>query len=233
MLSRFSHLLGILIVCSALTACSDSGEPTSEKSRPAVADAPRQPAADMVTAAEDVVADTVAATESKTEAVTDEAVQQAEEVAAKAETMVDEAAQQTEEAMAMAATASEETVAEASAAMEDIVSADKPYQLIDGKISDNVMEGWRTYNGGGCGACHGKGGIGAVGPNLAVSVAEKLTKDQFENIVANGVSGTMMRPHNTNTRVMDNLDNLYAYLVARGDGVLGPGNLIKSPLGKE
>jgi len=31
---------------------------------------------------------------------------------------------------------------------------------------------------------------------------------------------------------MDNMDNLYAYLLARGDGVLGPGNLIKMPLGK-
>jgi len=31
---------------------------------------------------------------------------------------------------------------------------------------------------------------------------------------------------------MENLDNLYAYLKARSDGVLGPGNLIKLPLGK-
>ena len=43
---------------------------------------------------------------------------------------------------------------------------EKPYQVIDGKISANAMEGWKTYNGGGCGACHGKGGVGAVGPNL-------------------------------------------------------------------
>ncbi|MEQ8288886.1 MAG: c-type cytochrome [Gammaproteobacteria bacterium] len=215
MLTRFSHLLCILIVCSALTACGDSGEPTSEKSKPAVADAPQQPATDMVTAAEDSVEEAVATAQVKAEDVADAVVQQAEEV------------------MDKAGIVAEETVADASAAMEDIVSADKPYQLVDGKISDNVMEGWRTYNGGGCGACHGKGGIGAVGPNLAVSVTEKLTKEQFDNIVTNGVSGTMMRPHNTNTRVMENLDNLYAYLVARGDGVLGPGNLIKSPLGKE
>ena len=111
--------------------------------------------------------------------------------------------------------------------------SDKPYEVVDGKISENAMNGWRTYNGGGCGACHGKGGIGAVGPNLADSVKNKLTEEQFKNIVTNGVSGTMMRPHNTNTKVMDNLDDLYIYLLARGDGVLGPGNLIKQPLGKE
>ena len=114
----------------------------------------------------------------------------------------------------------------------EAVSGDKPYQLVDGVISANVVEGWKTYNGGGCGACHGKGGIGAVGPNLADSVINKLSKEQFVNIVTNGKSGTMMRPHKTNKRVMDNMDNLYAYLLARGDDVLGPGNLIKLPLGK-
>jgi len=110
--------------------------------------------------------------------------------------------------------------------------ADRPYQLGDGRISANAVEGWKTYNGGGCGTCHGKGGIGAVGPNLADSVASKLSKEEFMDIVINGKSGTMMRPHRTNKRVMDNLEALYAYFAARGDGVLGPGNLIKHPLGK-
>lgn len=108
----------------------------------------------------------------------------------------------------------------------------KPYQVVDGNISANALEGWKTYNGGGCGTCHGKGAIGAVGPALGESLTKKLSKDDFFNIVTNGKSGTMMRPHKTNKRVMDNLDNLYAYLVARGDGVLGPGNLIKLPMGK-
>ncbi|MEQ8428742.1 MAG: c-type cytochrome [Gammaproteobacteria bacterium] len=215
MFTRFIPLLSMLFICGALSGCGDSGEPATEQSRPTAAETPQQPAMDAVTTTEDSVEEAVATAQVKAEDVADAVVQQAEEV------------------MDKAGTVAEETVADATAAMEDIVSADKPYQLVDGKISDNVMEGWRTYNGGGCGACHGKGGIGAVGPNLAVSVTEKLTKEQFNNIVTNGVSGTMMRPHNTNTRVMDNLDNLYAYLVARGDGVLGPGNLIKSPLGKE
>ena len=111
--------------------------------------------------------------------------------------------------------------------------SDKPYEVVDGKISENAMNGWRTYNGGGCGACHGKGAVGGVGPNLGQSVTEKLTKEQFIDVVTNGRSGTMMRPHKTNTRVMDNLEDLYVYLLARGDDVLGPGNLIKVPLGKE
>ncbi len=113
-----------------------------------------------------------------------------------------------------------------------LAEGDKPYQVVDGKISENALNGWRTCNGGGCGTCHGKGGIGAVGPNLANSVNSVLTKDEFMDVVTNGRSGTMMRPHNTNKKVMDNLEDLYVYLLARGDDVLGPGNLIKQPLGK-
>jgi len=109
---------------------------------------------------------------------------------------------------------------------------EKPYQVVDGNISANAIEGWKTYNGGGCGTCHGKGGQGAVGPNLGNSVTTKLSKDDFKKIVTNGKSGTLMRANKTNKRVMDNLDNLYAYLVARGDDVLGSGNLIKFPMGK-
>ena len=123
--------------------------------------------------------------------------------------------------------AAEEKVSTAAAA-----ATDKPYQIVDGKVSANVMEGWKTYNGGGCGACHGKGGIGAVAPALGVSVTTKLSKEQFMDLVINGKPGTLMRPNKINKRVMDNLDNLYAYLLARGDDVIGPENLIKYPLGK-
>jgi mono/diheme cytochrome c family protein len=128
--------------------------------------------------------------------------------------------------------ASSAPIAEEVAPEPEAVASDKPYQIVDGAISANAMEGWKTYNGGGCGACHGKGGIGAVGPNLGNSVTTKLSKDDFVKIVTNGKSGTLMRPNKTNKRVMDNMDNLYAYLVARGDGVLGSENLIKFPFGK-
>jgi mono/diheme cytochrome c family protein len=140
--------------------------------------------------------------------------------------------EQSEEVVAEVITEAEVAQVTENSAEPEAVASDKPYQVTDGVISANTIEGWKTYNGGGCGACHGKGGSGAVGPNLANSVSTKLSKEQFINIVTNGKSGTLMRPNKTNKRVMDNLDNLYAYLVARGDDVLGPGNLIKLPLGK-
>lgn len=150
-----------------------------------------------------------------------------------------DASEKVDQTIAAVKQQAQETLAEVTASAEEKVAAvvapasDKPYQVVDGNISANAMEGWKTYNGGGCGACHGKGGKGGVGPNLGNSVTTKLSKDDFVNIVANGKSGTLMRPMKTNKRVMDNMDNLYAYLLARGDGVLGPGNLIKFPMGKE
>jgi mono/diheme cytochrome c family protein len=114
-----------------------------------------------------------------------------------------------------------------------VATDDKPYQIIDGKIDSNTFEGWRTYNGGGCGQCHGRGGSGKSGKNLAESLVIKNNdKELFKNYVTNGVPNTRMKPNRNDGRVMENLDNLWSYLKARADGVLGPENLIKNPLGK-
>ncbi|NIN35591.1 MAG: hypothetical protein GTO60_11090 [Gammaproteobacteria bacterium] len=110
---------------------------------------------------------------------------------------------------------------------------DKAYQIIDGNIDKNTFEGWKTYNGGGCGGCHGRGGSGGVASNLAESNVVKNDKQMFKNYVINGYPGTLMKPHRNDERVMENLDNLYSYLKARADGILGPENLIKYQLGKK
>ena len=107
----------------------------------------------------------------------------------------------------------------------------EPYQVIDGKIDKNTFEGWRSFRGGTCGVCHGGAGQGGAGSDLTISLVEKIDKEMFVKIVTNGRSGTLMKPFKNNNRVIDNLDNIYAYLKARSDGVLGPENLIKFPLG--
>ncbi|MBL1142504.1 MAG: c-type cytochrome [Proteobacteria bacterium] len=212
MFKIFRNNLFLIAVTGFLLACSDSDTPqeksmakvTEEKAVQVIADEP-------VAAIEDT---------SVAEAMPANTETGVADVMEKAESALEEVKK---EVVDLAESANEEMAA---------VASDKPYQLIDGVISNNAIEGWKTYNGGGCGACHGKGGIGAVGPNLGNSVTQKLSKEEFVNIVTNGKSGTLMRPNKTNKRVMDNMDNLYAYLVARGDDVLGPGNLIKLPLGK-
>ncbi len=108
------------------------------------------------------------------------------------------------------------------------IEGEKPYQVIDGKIDENTFEGWRSYRGGTCGTCHG-----GAGERLVLSLTEKIDKARFVKLVTNGNPGTPMPPFKSNKRVMDNLDHIYAYLKARSDGVLGPENLIKFPLGKK
>lgn len=116
----------------------------------------------------------------------------------------------------------------------DAVTSDsKPYRIIDGNIDKEIIEGWKTYNGGGCGGCHGRGGSGGVASNLAESPVVKNDEEKFKDYVINGYPGTLMKPHRNDERVMENLDNLYNYLKARADGILGPENLIKYPLGKK
>ena len=209
----------VFLFASLLTACGESESPQTQEIVETESKA--------IETTQESASETVGEVVIESQDAIQEAQQEANTTIANIESEANQAMNEIKENAAATQQALQDS---AEAAIADI--GDKPYSVTDGKISENALEGWRTYNGGGCGACHGKGGIGAVGPNLANSVANKLSKDDFTNIVTNGVSGTMMRPHKTNKRVMDNLDNLYIYLLARGDGVLGPGNLIKSPLGK-
>ena len=99
------------------------------------------------------------------------------------------------------------------------------YTVADGNLLDS-----ETYRGfivhrNMCARCHGNYGQGMVGPNLAESL-NNLGREEFELIVVNGRNA--MPPHNTNTQVMEALDNLYAYYKARADGAIGevrPGRL--------
>lgn len=86
--------------------------------------------------------------------------------------------------------------------------------------------GWRTYNGN-CARCHGAGASGSsLAPNLMQRISTKnMTFKHFEKVVRNGTSGPMgvMPPWEGNGNVMPRLNNLWAYLQARTDGVLMPG----------
>jgi mono/diheme cytochrome c family protein len=105
----------------------------------------------------------------------------------------------------------------------------KPYTVKDGKVDMGTYKGY-LYYGDACMRCHGPAGLGSsYAPNLTDSL-KRLSKEQVQNTIINGKkdvsasSDLVMPAFGTNEDVVDNLDNIYAYLKARSDGVVGRGH---------
>lgn len=105
---------------------------------------------------------------------------------------------------------------------------EKPYTVENGKVDLKTYNGWRRYTES-CMRCHGPDGAGSsYAPDLVDSV-KHMTKDQFEDIVINGranvntASESVMPPFGEVEDVVTYLDDIWAYLKARADGVLGRG----------
>jgi mono/diheme cytochrome c family protein len=106
----------------------------------------------------------------------------------------------------------------------------KLYTVKNGnQVDENTYKGY-LYYGDQCMRCHGPDGAGSsYAPNLTDSL-KVLTKEQVENTVINGrkdvntASQKVMPSFGTNEDVVENLDNIYAYLKARSDGALSRGH---------
>ena len=99
------------------------------------------------------------------------------------------------------------------------------YQVVDGKkVDDNTLNGWRTWRGMACERCHGAQQEGLVGPSLVDSL-KVLSKDQFKTTVLHGRIEKGMPNFDGSKQVVENIDNLYAYLKGRSDGAIEPGRL--------
>ncbi len=106
------------------------------------------------------------------------------------------------------------------------IADDSPlYTVVDGdKVDAKTFAGWKTWRAMACERCHGAKQEGLVGPSLIDSM-KKLSKDEFKKTVLEGRPGTAMAPFNEAKTVVDNIDNLYAFLKGRSDGAIQPGRL--------
>jgi len=109
-------------------------------------------------------------------------------------------------------------------------TAPKPYKVVGGNKVDMTTYKGYLYYGDLCMRCHGPDGLGSsYAPNLTQSL-KVLNKEQFENTVINGKkavsnsSDLVMPAFGVNEDAVENLDNIYAYLLARSDGVLDRGH---------
>ncbi len=105
---------------------------------------------------------------------------------------------------------------------------EKPYTVKDGKVDKATYNGWRRYTES-CLRCHGPDGAGSSYAPSLVDSLKQMSEDQFKEVVVNGrqnvttAAENVMPPFGTVEDVMLYLDDIYAYLKARSDGVLGRG----------
>jgi methanol metabolism-related c-type cytochrome len=104
----------------------------------------------------------------------------------------------------------------------------KPYVVKDGKVDQQTYNGWRRYTES-CLRCHGPDGSGSsYAPDLTESL-KSMSEDQFKETVVNGRKNVTTSAENVMPSfgevedVVLYLDDLYGYLKARSDGVLGRG----------
>ena len=107
-------------------------------------------------------------------------------------------------------------------------TGEPPYTVKNGKVDDHTYNGWRRYTES-CLRCHGPDGAGSsYAPDLTLSL-KSMSEDDFKEVVVNGrtnvntAAENVMPPFGTVEDVMTYLDDIYAYLKARSDGVLGRG----------
>jgi methanol metabolism-related c-type cytochrome len=109
-----------------------------------------------------------------------------------------------------------------------IAQEEKPYSVVDGKVDKGTYNGWRRYHAD-CHTCHGPDGLGgSYAPNLVESM-KRLSYEEFTEVVINGRQNVSQSQQNVMPafgnveNVALYIDDIYAYLKARADGVLDRG----------
>ena len=105
---------------------------------------------------------------------------------------------------------------------------EKPYTVKDGRVDKKTFNGWRRYTQS-CLRCHGPDGAGSsYGRDLLESV-KHTSQDEFNEVVVNGrtnvnaANTSVMPPFGEVEDVVTYIDDIWAYLKARADGVLDRG----------
>lgn len=108
------------------------------------------------------------------------------------------------------------------AAGQSVGPEEPPYRVIDGAVDPGTYNGYRRYHAS-CSHCHGPDGIGgSFGPSLTSAPS---AFEEFAAVVREGSrTGTsVMQGFAGDPNVVPYIEDIYAYLRARADGVLGRG----------
>jgi mono/diheme cytochrome c family protein len=111
-------------------------------------------------------------------------------------------------------------------ASQDETSVDKFYRVVNGKVDARTYNGFRRYHSV-CNHCHGPDGMGSMfGPSLVEWLPDAET---FRRTVRDGRSDgpSVMKGFADDPNIAPYIDDIYAYLQARADGVLGRGRPVR------
>lgn len=103
-------------------------------------------------------------------------------------------------------------------------SPEQPYYFEDGKVDFGTYNGFRRYHAD-CHVCHGPAGMGSSYAPALMDSLKVMSWGDFVNVVVGGRTGLdnrVMPSFAQNVDVIKNLSDIYAYLKARADGVIGP-----------
>jgi mono/diheme cytochrome c family protein len=110
-------------------------------------------------------------------------------------------------------------------------SPDQPYYYEEGKVDFGTYNGFRRYHAD-CHVCHGPAGLGSSYAPALLDSLKVMTWGDFVNVVISGREGIdnkIMPSFAKNVDIVTNLSDIYAYLKARADGVIGANRPAKFP----
>jgi methanol metabolism-related c-type cytochrome len=111
---------------------------------------------------------------------------------------------------------------------------DKPYTVVDGKVDFGTYNGYRRYHSH-CHVCHGPDGLGSSYAPALIESIPQIGYEGYLEAVIYGVENvdqsqqSVMPAFGEVEDVVNYVDDIYSYLKARADGVLGRGRPERLP----
>lgn len=115
---------------------------------------------------------------------------------------------------------------------------DKPYEYVDGKVDFGTYNGFRRYHSS-CHVCHGPDGLGSTYAPPLIESIPRIGYDGYLEAVVNGIKNvstseqSVMPSFGEDPNVMNHVDDIFSYLKARADGVIGRGRPERLPKPKD
>jgi methanol metabolism-related c-type cytochrome len=127
-----------------------------------------------------------------------------------------------------------EGIVQENAAEPKVAWENKPYEVVDGKVDSGTFNGYRRYQSH-CHVCHGPDGLGSsYAPPLIESLAQ-IGYESYLEAVMYGIENvsqaqqSVMPAFAEVEEVVNHVDDIYSYLKARADGVIGRGRPERLP----